>query len=655
MLKNKLLASICFLLILSINYVFAQSPGGVSTGLQTWLKANTGVTGATPITAWTNQQAAGTAILVNGSPNLNTTSTSYNYNPYIDFTAPVGTLSDGLAANRQFLRLSGFSGVAGINYTGLFFVFHLNDLSRTYTHLATVENVTNSTPANGTFHGDANGATASILLEAYDITDFGTSSPAGTWQRNGTNIASNSNHSSTKHLLSTNCMTGGSTTLNTFLGGQRDLWDPNSFAGHFRDWRGPVGEIIGYTSALSVADRQKVDSYLGVKYGLTLSHNYLNTSGGTIFTVAAPYNNNIIGIGRDDAEALNQKQSHYDNDLVRVFLGTLAAMNVSNASSFTLDNSYVLMGDNNGAHCATAASNAEMPIGLAGCTLFSRLEKEWKVQRTNMAQNYNMSIALAACGAPGSVNTAHLRLLVDDDGNFANGGTQCYYIGDGTGINFTYANPYITVQNISTTHIPNNTTKYVTIASIDAATPLPVELLLFDAQIIETGRYVDLIWTTGSEINSKHFEIYKSTDLTNWEWLENIPAAGNSAQSLDYKTIDYNPYSGLSYYRLNMINSDGSSSQSEVRSVKLSNDRSLNIYPNPANDFIVVSGYNQSMGHLFLTNTLGQQIPIEIVATSENGVVVSTINLSSGLYYMNLALGTGNADIETKPLKFIVE
>ena len=47
------------------------------------------------------------------------------------------------------------------------------------------------------------------------------------------------------------------------------------------------------------------------------------------------------------------------------------------------------MGDNRGAMNTTTAANVEMPTGLPGCTLFSRLEREWKVTRTNTNEDYS--------------------------------------------------------------------------------------------------------------------------------------------------------------------------------------------------------------------------------------------------------------------------
>lgn len=606
------------------------APGGVGSGLETWLRADLGTVGGPALTGW-NNQASGAATTLNGNPNIVTNNASYNYNPYIDFAGPAGTLLSGVAANRQCVLLNSYAGMDGPSYKSFFFAFQLNDLTRVNTHVATVRDVTWGFPVNGTLHGGLSGANATLMESGYDATDFGLSSAAGTWQRNQVNIGSDAVHSSTKHILSANCTSGGSTTVNAFLGGQNDDAG-GGFVGHPRDWKGPAAEVIGFTNSLTATERQRVDSYLAIKYGITLPNNYLSTTGATIFTVAAPYNNNIIGIGRDDNEALTQKQSHYDNDLVRLFLGTLAAMNASNVSTFSVDNSYVVMGDNNGAHCATAASNAEMPTGLASCTLFSRLEKEWKVQRTNMAQTYNMSVSLAACGAPGSVNTAHLRLLVDDDGNFANGGTQCYYIGDGTGINFTYANPYITVQNISTTHIPNNAVKYITIASINSATPLPVQLVSFDAQLNNVKRYVDLTWTTESEINMNHFTVEKLVDNV-WTELEEVKAIGQENEQTNYATIDFYPAPGINYYRLKQTENDGLHYYSEVRSVILDiSDDYLQVAPNPANSSVQLIYKDLQDAQIQLIDAAGRVVKCPVQFTGDNSCTLDVEQLASGYY-----------------------
>ncbi len=528
------------------------APGGVSTGLESWLKADAGITGTTPITAISNRNTSGTALVLNGSPNLNNTATTYNYNPYIDLTAPAATLSDGLATTRQFFQLSGYSGFLGLNYTSLFWVFNLTDLTRTNTHITTVENVTNGTAGNGNLHGFSVGGVAAIFDSGYDATDFGSGAPAATWQRNGTNVTYNAVHTTTKQILSASCTSGQSTTCNVFYGGQRDQVDPNSFAGHPRDCKGPAAELIGYTTSITATERQKIHSYLAIKYGITLSTNYLSSGGGTIFTTSGTYTSNIIGLGRDDTDELYQKQTHNDDDTVRFYLSSLASTNAANAGTIASDVSFFVSGANTGKLKRTTTSTAEMP---AGCSLYSRLEREWKITKTNFTETVIMDVKLSTGATPASVTVSQLRLLVDDDGDFSNGGTTCYYNGDGSGIVFTYSNPLITVSGISTTHIANNSTAYITIASNNSATPLPVELNTFTAEKLSKGNL--LKWTTASELNNDFFTIEKLADSTQFESVGIVDGAGNSNQLMEYSLLDNNVRNIINYYRLKQTDFNG--------------------------------------------------------------------------------------------------
>jgi len=63
---------------------------------------------------------------------------------------------------------------------------------------------------------------------------------------------------------------------------------------------GDIAEIAVYNTGLTAANANKVNSYLAIKYGITLTTNYVNTAGTTIFSTVSPYINNIIGIGRED-------------------------------------------------------------------------------------------------------------------------------------------------------------------------------------------------------------------------------------------------------------------------------------------------------------------------------------------------------------------
>lgn len=87
--------------------------------------------------------------------------------------------------------------------------------------------------------------------------------------------------------------------------------------------------------------------------------------------------------------------------------------------------------------------------------------------------------------------------------------------------------------------------------------PLPVELLNFTGR--EEGAHVRLDWSTASESGSSHFVVERSRDVSVFEAVGSVAAAGYSQSLLDYTLIDPAPFAGTSYYRLLQVDINGAS------------------------------------------------------------------------------------------------
>lgn len=233
-------------------------------------------------------------------------------------------------------------------------------------------------------------------------------------------------------------------------------------------YNGYIHEYIFYNNSLAPFEMRRVHSYMAIKYGITLDltggpgdGDYTSTNDALLWdaSVTPSYHNNVIGIGRDDNQALMQKQSHAFDDNYRIYIDNLAANNVGNAGVINDDTSYVLMGQNLNGGCATAISNLESPAWVD-----SRMAEEWKVTKTNFSQDFNWDIKIDTCQIAGStvgfVNPANFFLLIDDDGDFTNATTS---VNSGGTFNISYNNGLITVAGISNLQVPDNSTRYLTI------------------------------------------------------------------------------------------------------------------------------------------------------------------------------------------------
>lgn len=114
------------------------------------------------------------------------------------------------------------------------------------------------------------------------------------------------------------------------------------------------------------------------------------------------------------------------------------------------------------------------------------------------------------------------------------------------------------------------------------ATPLPVELLNFDGVLTDRG--IELHWSTASELNNDYFEIERSVDGIAFEVIGKIDGNGTVTEVMDYSYMDYEPYFGVSYYRLVQVDYDGGYAM--YNPIAINNDRyragiEVSLYPNP--------------------------------------------------------------------------
>jgi Secretion system C-terminal sorting domain len=131
----------------------------------------------------------------------------------------------------------------------------------------------------------------------------------------------------------------------------------------------------------------------------------------------------------------------------------------------------------------------------------------------------------------------------------------------------------------------NGFNTYFTLANATGGiNPLPVEYTSFTARA--TGYYVNVEWSTASEVNSDYFIVEKSTNGVKFDPIGKVNAMGFSTTLQSYLWVDENPFIGNNYYRLKQMDRNGTFEYSDVRVVNF-NKSVMNIYPNPATNGII--------------------------------------------------------------------
>ncbi len=114
--------------------------------------------------------------------------------------------------------------------------------------------------------------------------------------------------------------------------------------------------------------------------------------------------------------------------------------------------------------------------------------------------------------------------------------------------------------------------------TINVATPVTL------TQLKATQKEYTILthWQTATEYNTNQFIIEKSSDGISFTEVGRVAAVGNSAILQNYAYTDQYPFKGNNYYRLKIIDYNGTYSYSNVVLVKYFTDVKFQISPNPA-------------------------------------------------------------------------
>ncbi|WP_207495919.1 polysaccharide lyase family protein [Aridibaculum aurantiacum] len=160
---------------------------------------------------------------------------------------------------------------------------------------------------------------------------------------------------------------------------------------------------------------------------------------------------------------------------------------------------------------------------------------------------------------------------------------------------------------------------------------LPVSLLSFTARAINT-KEVATNWTTTSEINTRNFVVERSIDGNSFSPIGTIQARGTAVTNTTYSFTDKNPLIRTGYYRLKMVDVDGSFTYSAIRQVKLANEK-ITLYPNPVVKDLVVKATEPIISVRVIDTDGRTQL---IKAAAGNQVALDLSTLVRGVYMVEV-------------------
>lgn len=541
-----------WLLLLLTCTAAAQSPGGVSAGLSLWVRAES----ATPaaggkLTQWTDQTGNNTFTLSNN--NMTTVTNVINFHPIVRFTGTGKLIGNRSITWTECTAVASWTGspatergtVISPTTSGT----APNDASR-YFFRSGVE----ANPGDFTFAGmgtDSIGFEYISSPPSTQVSILTASGPNNVFNANGVNAVVGS-------------LFGGFTKRATSYTGIPQIGDRST---NDAPMIGDIAEIIVY-SVDNTAGRNRVESYLALKYGLTLGNattpvSYTSSAGTVFWNGSAGYQHDIFGIGTDQASGLTQTSSNSMNSGSGNGAGQSKKGNlVLQTTTALADQHFLMIGTDSAALTEETITTA---MGPAIAVASKRLVRTWQVQNTGAVGAISLSFDKSGLTLSGGNTAANYYLMIDNDGdgNF-NTGTQTFYNASsitGTLVNFTS----VTL---------GDRIVFTVITLPKSLLPLVEELESFTAMPIRQSAHLQ--WSISGALPIDHFDIQRSADGVRFITITTIDA--DTAATYRYS----DPVSaGTWFYRLHVVYTNANDQFSPVRSIQIAETPTVRIYPNP--------------------------------------------------------------------------
>lgn len=184
----------------------------------------------------------------------------------------------------------------------------------------------------------------------------------------------------------------------------------------------------------------------------------------------------------------------------------------------------------------------------------------------------------------------------------------------------------------------------ITVYYTDPST-LPVSLISFTAK--KNNHSVALMWIVTEESDMSHYEVQRSADGRNFSTLQSLSSLNSATQSA-YSANDNQPLNRITYYRLKMVENNGTFSYSKIVAVQSATGSLVTLYPSPwkKGTTLYISNPNNEKLTAYFMNSAGQQVGVSV--TNNSSLPANILNRHTGLIFYRvfdekgIQLATGN-------------
>jgi hypothetical protein len=182
---------------------------------------------------------------------------------------------------------------------------------------------------------------------------------------------------------------------------------------------------------------------------------------------------------------------------------------------------------------------------------------------------------------------------------------------------------------LSTAHIDNFSTGGISF----------LKLISFTGSL-SLNQTVALNWTTTLETRTNYFIVERTKDNMYYQQIDTVYALNNGEFTQNYDATDFNPSPGMNYYRLKIVDLDGSITYSPIVAVRVTNEKAPLMFPNPANTYVNIAAGTDLIRYVNVYNILGSAV-LKIPDAGIQGIIkIPTYSFANGLYVIEIRTAT---------------
>ena len=392
----------------------------------------------------------------------------------------------------------------------------------------------------------------------------------------------------------------------------RSNWNADNY------FSGTMSEILVYNTAFNTTQRVILENYVSAEWNQTVNVSKYSPP------TATTYGTSLVGIGYT---------STTDNFLADV-AGSTDGLGFSSGSGATgfLNTTGYLMAAHNG-QTNTIINNATVSGISNSSGTIGLWNRSWDVQKAGgnstglVTLNFNFNDYNGT--APNSTYTYAL-LYNATNGSFASGSNQLITTASTT-VSGSTVSFVVNAANLSDGY-------YTLIWSTTGVLPV----ILTDFTATKQGGSSLLQWSTSMQTSISRFVIQRAADDSNCATIGMVADTGTGPTSGYYSFTDNQPATGVNNYRLEVVDQDGNSTWSAVRSVDFGTGgaATVTIYPNPVMDELhIVISHSTGVANILVVNVQGQVVRV-VRSVSSNTIDIPVNGLASGIYFVKVNTDT---------------